>query len=235
MTDIDSSHRRILTRFGVYQMTNNPAGIGNECTHWIYAALFEARALDHDKALKIGQGGIPWGGLSAALEQSRASPSLPSPACGEDREADGRRWSVVSPRTGRSHAGSAARPRQDRFCFQPGAGHDLFEIAARRAPLARRGPRNERAEAVLIFLPSQKLLKQRFALRRDTLYRMPLANAPLIGSSAIVRPARICGIALGLALHARGTDLRSVDLRRVTLRRHICRGSCKVAKQRDDL
>jgi hypothetical protein len=63
MTDIDSSHRRILTRFGVYQMTNNPAGIGNECTHWIYAALFEARALDEDKALKIRQSGIPytWG------------------------------------------------------------------------------------------------------------------------------------------------------------------------------
>jgi hypothetical protein len=63
MTDIDSSHRNLLTRFGVYQMTNNPAGIGNECTHWVYAALFEARALDHDKALKIGQSGIPytWG------------------------------------------------------------------------------------------------------------------------------------------------------------------------------
>src|SRR3974377_1811586 len=63
MTDIDSSHRRMLTRFGVYQMTNNPAGIGNECTHWIYAALFEARALDEDKALKIRQSGIPytWG------------------------------------------------------------------------------------------------------------------------------------------------------------------------------
>jgi hypothetical protein len=51
-------------------MSNNPAGIGNECTHWIYAALFEARALDHDKHLKkgdghlnIGQRGIPytWG------------------------------------------------------------------------------------------------------------------------------------------------------------------------------
>jgi len=63
MTDIDSSHRRILTKFGVYQMTNNPAGIGNECTHWIYAALFEARALDHDAALNIAQSGIPytWG------------------------------------------------------------------------------------------------------------------------------------------------------------------------------
>jgi hypothetical protein len=70
MTDIDSSHRRLLTRFGVFQMTNNPAGIGNECTHWIYAALFEAGALDHDRHHKkgdghfnIGQSGIPytWG------------------------------------------------------------------------------------------------------------------------------------------------------------------------------
>jgi hypothetical protein len=56
MTDIDSSHRRMLTRFCVYQMNNNPAGIGNECTHWIYAALFEARALDSDKHLKKGDG-----------------------------------------------------------------------------------------------------------------------------------------------------------------------------------
>src|SRR5258708_937185 len=79
MTDIDSSHRQILTQFGVHQMTNNPAGIGNECTHWIYAALFEARAFDHDKHLKkgdghlnIGQSGIPytWGRpVSAAAAQ----------------------------------------------------------------------------------------------------------------------------------------------------------------------
>jgi hypothetical protein len=63
MTDIDSTKRRILTSFGSYQMKTNPAGIGNECTHWIYAALFEARALDHDHALHIGQGGMPytWG------------------------------------------------------------------------------------------------------------------------------------------------------------------------------
>lgn len=63
MTDIDASKQALLTQFGVYQMTNNPAGIGNECTHWIYAALFEARALDHDRALHIAQRGIPytWG------------------------------------------------------------------------------------------------------------------------------------------------------------------------------
>jgi len=70
MADIDASHRKLLTRFGVYQLVNNPAGIGNECTHWIYAALFEARALDHDRHHKkgdghfnIGQSGIPytWG------------------------------------------------------------------------------------------------------------------------------------------------------------------------------
>lgn len=63
MTDIDPLHRRILTQFGIYQMNHNPAGIGNECTHWIYAALFEARALEHDRDLHIGQDGIPytWG------------------------------------------------------------------------------------------------------------------------------------------------------------------------------
>ncbi|ACK50067.1 hypothetical protein Msil_1098 [Methylocella silvestris BL2] len=63
MTDIDSAKRRLLTQFGVDQMTNNPAGIGNECTHWVYAALFEARALDHDRALHIAQGAVPytWG------------------------------------------------------------------------------------------------------------------------------------------------------------------------------
>lgn len=63
MTDIDAKHRHILTAFGVYQMRTNPGGIGNECTHWIYAALFEARALDHDLALHIDQppGNLTWG------------------------------------------------------------------------------------------------------------------------------------------------------------------------------
>ena len=63
MTDIDAKHRATLTQFGVYQMTHNPAGIGNECTHWVYAALFEARALDNDRRLHIAQSGIPytWG------------------------------------------------------------------------------------------------------------------------------------------------------------------------------
>ena len=55
MAELDVAHRSILTDFAVYQMNSNPAGIGNECTHWIYAALFEARALDHDKALHIAQ------------------------------------------------------------------------------------------------------------------------------------------------------------------------------------
>lgn len=63
MTDIDAKKRQVLTAFGVYQMQTNPGGIGNECTHWIYAALFEARALDHDRALHIGQAAPPytWG------------------------------------------------------------------------------------------------------------------------------------------------------------------------------
>jgi hypothetical protein len=65
MADIDDAHRRLLTAFGVYQMNSNPAGIGNECTHWIYAALFEARALDSDRALGISQTGAhyTWGRL----------------------------------------------------------------------------------------------------------------------------------------------------------------------------
>jgi hypothetical protein len=63
MTDIDEKQRQILTAFGVYQMRTNPGGIGNECTHWIYAALFEARALEHDRDLHIDQGQRPltWG------------------------------------------------------------------------------------------------------------------------------------------------------------------------------
>jgi hypothetical protein len=65
MADIDDAHRRILTDFAVYQMKTNPAGIGNECTHWVYAALLEARALDHDRALGISQTGAhyTWGRL----------------------------------------------------------------------------------------------------------------------------------------------------------------------------
>jgi hypothetical protein len=63
MTDIDATQRSVLTGFGVYQMRFNPGGIGNECTHWIYAALFEARALDSDRASNIQQVRIPyvWG------------------------------------------------------------------------------------------------------------------------------------------------------------------------------
>jgi hypothetical protein len=55
MSDIDAAHRSILTDFATQQMNLNPAGIGNECTHWIYAALFEAGALDTDATLKIAQ------------------------------------------------------------------------------------------------------------------------------------------------------------------------------------
>jgi hypothetical protein len=63
MSDISMPKRQVLTSFGVYQMNNNPAGIGNECTHWIYAALFEARALDSDADLHIHQTGVnyTWG------------------------------------------------------------------------------------------------------------------------------------------------------------------------------
>src|SRR5262249_51796679 len=63
MTDVDSNHRRMLTQFGIFQMNSNAAGIGNECTHWIYASLFEVRALDRDRQLHIGQSRPPytWG------------------------------------------------------------------------------------------------------------------------------------------------------------------------------
>jgi len=63
MPDLDDAHRSILNDFAVYEMNSNPAGIGNECTHWIYAALFEARALDNDRTLGISQTGAnyTWG------------------------------------------------------------------------------------------------------------------------------------------------------------------------------
>jgi hypothetical protein len=63
MTDVDAAHQGVLTAFGWRQSRHNPAGIGNECTHWIYAALFEARALDFDRALHIAQTGehYTWG------------------------------------------------------------------------------------------------------------------------------------------------------------------------------
>lgn len=63
MTDVDAAHQRILSAFGWRQARDNPAGIGNECTHWIYAALLEARAHDHSRALHIAQTGnhYTWG------------------------------------------------------------------------------------------------------------------------------------------------------------------------------
>lgn len=73
MADLDTAHRGILTDFAVYEMKSNPAGIGNECTQWIYAALFEARALDHDRALGIAQSGAhyTWGRLVDADKVQR--------------------------------------------------------------------------------------------------------------------------------------------------------------------
>jgi len=73
MAELDNAHRRILTDFAVSQMNSNPAGIGNECTHWVYAALFEARALDSDRALGISQSGphYTWGRLVDADKVQR--------------------------------------------------------------------------------------------------------------------------------------------------------------------
>ena len=63
MTDVDAAHQGTLSAFGWDQWRTNRAGIGNECTHWIYAALLEARALDHDPAQHIAQTGnhYTWG------------------------------------------------------------------------------------------------------------------------------------------------------------------------------
>lgn len=63
MADVDEVRRKVLVDFGRYQMAQNPPGIGSECTHWIYAALFEARALDEDDTLNIHQATDPytWG------------------------------------------------------------------------------------------------------------------------------------------------------------------------------
>jgi hypothetical protein len=63
MADVDDMHQGILIAFGWDQWRTNKAGIGNECTHWIYAALLEARALDFDRALHIAQTGqhYTWG------------------------------------------------------------------------------------------------------------------------------------------------------------------------------
>lgn len=48
MSDIDATHQRRLMELGLRLAKQHIAGIGNECTHWIYAALLEARALDLD-------------------------------------------------------------------------------------------------------------------------------------------------------------------------------------------
>ena len=63
MTDVDATHQGILPTFGWDQWRTNRAGIGNECTHWIYAALLEARALDYDPVQHIAQTGnrYTWG------------------------------------------------------------------------------------------------------------------------------------------------------------------------------
>ena len=72
MSAIDQASRDILIEFAVDQYLNNPAGIGNECTHWIYAALLEAHALDSDRGLHISQSGPPytWGSRVKALAVS---------------------------------------------------------------------------------------------------------------------------------------------------------------------
>ncbi|MDP4021679.1 hypothetical protein Q8W71_03500 [Methylobacterium sp. NEAU 140] len=46
MADIAPSDSEKLVRFALFQERTNPGGIGNECTHFVYAGLLEIRALD---------------------------------------------------------------------------------------------------------------------------------------------------------------------------------------------
>ena len=46
MADVSDADLAKFVRFAESQMNKNPAGIGNECTHFVYAGLFEIRAMD---------------------------------------------------------------------------------------------------------------------------------------------------------------------------------------------
>ncbi len=46
MADVPDADLAKFVRFIESQMSKNPAGIGNECTHFVYAGLFEIRAMD---------------------------------------------------------------------------------------------------------------------------------------------------------------------------------------------
>ncbi len=81
MTDITAPQRKRLIKFVNQDLMNNANGIGNECTHLIYAALFEAKALDGvvdrptaGSGLVMGQGGVPytWGRKLGAVSQGQA-------------------------------------------------------------------------------------------------------------------------------------------------------------------
>ena len=46
MADISDASLDKIVRFCEFQRKTNPAGIGNECTHIVYAALYEVDATD---------------------------------------------------------------------------------------------------------------------------------------------------------------------------------------------
>ena len=68
MADVDLMHQRMLSAFGWGQWRSNHAGIGNECTHWVYAALLEARALDSGLGIQQQHDPYTWGRLIPSSE-----------------------------------------------------------------------------------------------------------------------------------------------------------------------
>lgn len=75
MGDVPQSDSTKIVDFANYQMAKNPGGIGNECTHFVYAALFEVKALDGAlrKAANVDSVKVPyrWGRNVAFSEMIR--------------------------------------------------------------------------------------------------------------------------------------------------------------------
>ena len=113
MADLDDAHQEMMTEFGIDQFLNNKAGIGNECTHWVYAALLEARALDSDRPLHISQSGNPytWGRrvepLSALPGDVTQFHSFKNDFFCYLPDGDSSRWFTASKIRGPNHTGMA--------------------------------------------------------------------------------------------------------------------------------
>lgn len=58
-TDVSDADRQKVIRFSEFQATQNLAGIGNECLHFILAAEFEIRSLETDASLIWGRALTP--------------------------------------------------------------------------------------------------------------------------------------------------------------------------------